>query len=159
MKNVNKLIAIIMIALFAINFISCDSDEENTKPTIKEYPKQVSITEIVPCGCSLEWGNIMLDSLNIVNDTVAYNKYCHHLSNCSIDFSQNSILILYSWYYETPNPNVIDTLWKLSSNEYRWDIHCETTPSDSNNHSARFSLTRFVPKIPDSAIISVNISR
>lgn len=155
MKNTNKLIGIIFIALFAINFISCDSDEENTKPTIKEYPKQVSTSNVDFCACTILWDSLKFDSIYVVNNVEEYNKYCHYASACAIDFSQNSLLILYSWYYYVPFMNIYDTIWQTSNYEYRWDVSANT-PSDSN-YVVRYVIRGLVPKLSDTVKFSANI--
>lgn len=89
MKNVNKLIGIMVIAIFAINLISCHDEEEKLNSPLKKYPKQILGTNIIPCVSVCRFEIMELDSLYFINDTVTYNKYYSHLPDCYIDFSKN----------------------------------------------------------------------
>lgn len=161
MKNANKLIAIIMIAFFAINFIACDSDEENqnTKPPIEEYPLQVS-TKNLPCQNILDWGLLRehgkyKDTLFLINNKECFDKYItfnDSIGNCQIDFSKKTVLLAYTWTRNLRVSEVFDTLWKLSPNDYRWNITYKYNGivSPEINELANIII---IPKISDTTTI------
>ncbi|MPL70073.1 hypothetical protein SDC9_15824 [bioreactor metagenome] len=161
MKNSQKLLVAFIIALLTISS-SCETDNDNPKPPVIKYPIQLQISDIIPCACVNRFDNVILDTVYIINDTADYSKYCNHLSDFYTDFSKNSILVLYSWHYEIPFgqvPELIDTLWKLSDNEYLWDIGWRQSAIDTNLGRGTYTIDRFVPKIPKGAKLNVRIAR
>ncbi len=161
MKNINKLLGAIIIALLTISS-SCEKDNDNPTPPVIKYPIILETSFMLPCGCVTRFDNVNLDSVYIINDTANYSRYCKHENDCFTDFSKNSILVLYSWCYGVtyPHPPVLtDTLWKLSDNEYHWDIGLTEPATDTLLGRASYSISLLLPKIPKDAKFTVNIRR
>ena len=78
------------------------------------------------------------------------------MSSCKVDFSRNNVLLAYTFTRNTGVTEVFDTLWKLSANEYRWDIEYKysgvTSPS-----TGELANIIVIPKISDTSRVSLQV--
>ena len=140
MKKTSKLVSFVVIALFAISFVSCE--EENLNPITKAevYPLHITSTNL-SCEHTLDWEALRengqyKDRLYLIQNQESFDEYIRfdtNLTSCRVDFSTKNVLLAYTWTRNLNVSQVFDTLWKLSANEYRWDIEYKysgvTSPS------------------------------
>ena len=165
MKKINKLLGAIIIALLTISS-SCETDNDNPTnpitPTEETYPKQ--IPSIGPsCPFNVYWDTLsengsMEDWLYIINDQETLDRYVNlqdNTGNCQINFTDNTVLLAYTWTRNLNPSEVKDTLWKLSPNEFRWEItYNYVVVQPSIGKSANLIV---IPKLADSALVSLYV--
>lgn len=164
MKSVNKIIGIVVIALFAIGFVSCEEENLNTITKVEVYPLHISST-VLSCEHTLDWEALRengkyKDRLYLIQNQESFESYIRfdtNLASCRIDFSINNILLAYTFTRNTGVSEVFDTLWKLSANEYRWDIEYKYSGVTSPSIGELANII-VIPKISDTSSISLQIN-
>lgn len=164
MKSVNKIIGIVVIALFAIGFVSCEEENLNTITKVEVYPLHISST-VLSCEHTLDWEALRengkyKDRLYLIQNQESFDEYIRfdtNLTSCRIDFSINNILLAYTFTRNTGVSEVFDTLWKLSANEYRWDIEYKY-PVVVLPAIGELANIIVIPKISDTSSISLQIN-
>ena len=140
MKRTSKLVRFVVIALFAISFVSCEEENLNPITKVEVYPLHITSTNL-SCEHTLDWDALRengqyKDRLYIIQNQESFDEYIRFdtsLTSCRVDFSRNNVLLAYTFTRNLNVSQVFDTLWKLSANEYRWDIEYKysgvTSPS------------------------------
>ena len=140
MKRTSKLVRFVVIALFAISFVSCEEENLNPITKVEVYPLHITSTNL-SCEHTLDWDALRengqyKDRLYIIQNQESFDEYIRFdtsLTSCRVDFSTKNVLLAYTWTRNLNVSQVFDTLWKLSANEYRWDIEYKysgvTSPS------------------------------
>ncbi|MBP1645044.1 MAG: hypothetical protein H6Q16_619 [Bacteroidetes bacterium] len=167
MEKAQKLLAFILIAVIAIGFTSCETDDDSkpTKPvtpTEETYPIQIP-SPGPSCPYAVYWDTLsehgsMEDWLYIINDQETLSRYVDlqdSTGNCQINFVDKTVLLAYTWTRNLNPSEIKDTLWKLSSSEFRWALTYNYSVAQSAiGRSANMIV---VPKIADTATVSLYV--
>ena len=163
MKKTSKLVSFVVIALLAISFVSCE--EENLKPIkiVEVYPLHISSTNL-SCEHTLDWDALRengqyKDRLYIIQNQESFDEYIRFdtsLTSCRVDFSINNVLLAYTFTRNLNVSQVFDTLWKLSANEYRWDIEYKY-PGVVLPATGELANIIVIPKISDTSRVSLQV--
>lgn len=163
MKRTSKLVRFVVIALFAISFVSCE--EENLNPITKAevYPLHISSTNL-SCEHTLDWEALRengqdQDRLYLIQNQESFDEYIRFdtsLTSCRVDFSINNVLLAYTFTRNLNVSQVFDTLWKLSANEYRWDIEYKYSGVTSPSIGELANII-VIPKISDTSRVSLQV--